>query len=143
MIPARSTKKNLKENKYKIAVIDDDIAIQSLIQLSVENTFDEVEMVKFGDAQQTIYELWEADPLSFPHIDLLFLDIHLENKTNGLDIMEYCQYIPKEMPIVLMSSSFSNEQLKQISRMSIDPILLIKPFGPTEIIGMAKWIFRI
>lgn len=128
--------------KYRIAIIDDDTSIQNLVQMSVRAALKDVELLKFGDARETIFELWESSPAHLEELDLLFLDIHLNNMTNGMDILEYSQYIPQNLPVILMSSTFSLEQLEAIEKMKVPPALLRKPFGPTEIIGMTKWIFQ-
>lgn len=130
------------QDKFKIAVIEDDLSIYSLIEQAVQSSMTDVDFMKFTNAHDAIYDLWENGFVVHPKIDLLFLDIHLAGKTNGLDILEYCQYLPENVPVVLMSSEFTPEQVDTISKMRIKPVLLRKPFGPAEIISLARWGFR-
>ncbi len=133
---------NEKLPKYRIAVIDDDATVQGLIQFFVEIVLGQVEILKFADARETIFELWEASPIGARPVDLVFLDIHLENRTSGLDILEYLQYVPTSIPVVMMSSSISREQMDFISRKRVKTTFLKKPFGLSEIMGVTRWSFN-
>ena len=131
-------------DKKRIAIIEDDDAIQSLIKTSLEMAFNnETEILRFKNAREAIFEIWEREITDNMEIDLLFLDIFLDDKTNGLDILEYCQFIPEDVTVVLMTSNFSEEQLDRILHLNIEPILLKKPFTPRDIVYLTEWCFRI
>jgi DNA-binding NtrC family response regulator len=143
MVSYEKNHKNKRSDKYRIAIIDDDSSIQKLIQMSIESTLCGVDLVQFGDARETIFELWESSLVEINQLDLLFLDIHLNNETNGLDILEYSKYISKNIPVVLMSSYFSQDHLNEVLKMNKEPILLRKPFAPTEIISTTRQALNI
>lgn len=127
--------------KARVAIIEDDRSIQNLIIGSLLLEIESIDAIKFSNARDAIHELWEKNMIGPPNIDALFIDIFLEDQTSGIDVLEYCQFIPKDIPIVLMSSQFTDEQLSVIAQFSTTPVLLRKPFGPEEIIQLTKWIF--
>lgn len=136
------TKQNSLEKK-RVAIIEDDNAIQSLIKSSLEMAFNSTEILHFKNAREAIFEIWEREITDTKEIDLIFLDIFLDDKTNGLDILEYCQFIPDDVTVVLMSSNFSDEQMDRILKLNIEPILLKKPFTPRDVVYLTEWCFRI
>ncbi len=128
-------------DRLKIAIIEDDVSIHDLIMGSIQMEFENVEGLKFSNSQDAIHELWQNHLTNAPHLDVLFLDIFLDNQTSGFDVLEYCQFIPQNIPVILMSSQFTSHQLEKVSKMKSPPILLRKPFKPTELLQLIKWVF--
>ncbi len=126
-----------------VAIVEDDNAIQNLIATSLLSTLDNVNIMKFKNGREAIHELWEKDLTQLAQLDGIFLDIYLEDKTSGLDILDYCQYLPKNIPIVLMSAYFNGEHLNSIAQLERDPILMRKPFFPQDIINLSQWVFEL
>lgn len=135
---------DLSKVRKRIAVIEDDESIHGLIRSSLELALENVEFLKFRNAREAIYELWEKEALASPKVDLFFLDIFLDEKTNGIDVLEYCQFVPENVPIVIMSSNFDPENVGRISQMKTGsrPIFLQKPFAPLDVVHLTQWILK-
>ncbi len=129
--------------KLRIAIIEDDASVHDLILGSIQLEFENVEGLKFSNSQDAIHELWQNHMISPPHLDALFLDIFLDNQTSGIDVLEYCQFIPQSIPVILMSSQFTSQQLEKVSKMRTPPVLLRKPFKPAEVLQLIKWVFNL
>jgi CheY-like chemotaxis protein len=142
-------------NSARIAIIEDDDSIQSLIDASVQLTIENTQVLKYSNAKDAIYNLWEKDKeesksrgpsdivIDKSVLDLLFIDIFLDDKSSGFDVLEYCQNLTEKLPIVLMSSQFSKEQLEKIEKFNFEPILLQKPFEPQDIVLLTNWLLKI
>ncbi len=130
------------ERPLNLAIVEDDESIQSLISSSLLSTIENVNIIKFKNGREAIYELWEKDSGLFSTLDGLFLDIYLEDNTSGLDILDYCQFVPSNIPIVLMSAYFNGEHLNSIAKLEKDPILMRKPFFPQDVINLSNWLFN-
>lgn len=125
-----------------LAIIEDDDSIQHLISSSLQSTNNNLNIIKFKNGREAIHELWEKDLTTLAELDGLFLDIYLEDSTSGLDVLEYCQYLPKNVPIVLMSAHFNGDHLHSIGKLQRDPILMRKPFFPRDVVNLSNWLFN-
>lgn len=118
----------------RIAVIEDDESIRSLIQIALSSQYD-VEV--FESAEQLLKE--EKQIISF---DLLVLDIMLPGM-NGIDLMKHIHAKKQEYaPAILLLSAKDRELDKIIGLDAGADDYMTKPFGVMELMARIRNLLR-
>ena len=93
----------MKENKFKILIIDDEFDSRELLKYKLLEKEDvQFDIIEASSAEEGWREMYRCNP------DLIFLDIYLEGYSEGTDSNQSIEILKKfkilrEIPVVLMS----------------------------------------
>jgi len=109
---------------YHVLIVDDEQNIRTFIGRALELVGYQIELAK--DGKQAL------DLIRDTRYDLVFLDLNLGGKTNGLRVLEAIRWRWPETAVIILTGHGSLESAMQAIREGVD-IYLLKPVGPDQI----------
>lgn len=114
-------------NKYLIAVVDDDENIRNLVEAYLKK--ENYQTIGLGSAEEA-WDLWQTTP---PNIWIL--DIMLP----GMDGYEFCRKIRNETEVPIIMISAKDDEVDKILGLELgSDDYLVKPFSPRELVARVK-----
>lgn len=117
-----------------IGLLEDDLAIQEMLQLVLEGVGHEVAVYATAEVCLSALHITEQSP-GFVIPDLFITDQRLPKAMSGTDIIELIRANPylKTLPIILMTASaFPDKQ--ELARLRVT--LLVKPFDIDDVVRL-------
>jgi len=109
---------------YQTLVVDDEQNIRTFIGRALELVGHGVELA--ADGKQAL------DLIRDKHYDLIFLDLNLGGKIDGLRVLEAIRWRWPDTAVIILTGHGSLESAMQAIREGVD-IYLLKPVGPDQI----------
>jgi response regulator RpfG family c-di-GMP phosphodiesterase len=124
--PGSSPTPSDRQGLESILVVDDDVRVVELLQITLTGRGYEVFTAFDGDAA--------LEEVQRRHPDLLVLDVRLPRKS-GFQVLDILRAEPQTamLPVILISANAANEARIQGLRKGADDYL-VKPFSPRELI---------
>lgn len=120
-------KRRLFEDNKKVAIVDDDFVVHSIIESAFEKT--NWEISTFSDGAEFVDAIKEQD------FDLVFLDIIMPG-LNGFGVLQFLSTFSKEIPVIILTALSRQESVKKAMSFNIKSYL-IKPIKPDGLIKKA------
>jgi DNA-binding response OmpR family regulator len=114
----------LKQNVPVILVIEDDDAIQTIVEDALTDAGFEPAIAPSGEEAVTLLKGRKTEYRA------LVTDIHLRGKMDGWDVAQQAREIDPEFPVVYMSGKSAAEWSKGVP----NSIMLEKPFAPAQLV---------
>ena len=109
---------------YQVLIVDDEQNIRTFIGRALELVGYQIELAK--DGKQALELIRDTQ------YDLVFLDLNLGGKTDGLRVLEAIRWRWPETAVIILTGHGSLESAMQAIREGVD-IYLLKPVGPDQI----------
>jgi DNA-binding response OmpR family regulator len=114
---------------YQTLIVDDEQNIRTFIGRALELVGYEIELA--ADGKQAL------DLIRDKHYDLVFLDLNLGGKVDGLRVLEAIRWRWPDTAVIILTGHGSLESAMQAIREGVD-IYLLKPVGPDQIRDAAQ-----
>jgi DNA-binding response OmpR family regulator len=114
---------------YQTLIVDDEQNIRTFIGRALELVGHEIELA--ADGKQAL------DLIRDKHYDLVFLDLNLGGKVDGLRVLEAIRWRWPDTAVIILTGHGSLESAMQAIREGVD-IYLLKPVGPDQIRDAAQ-----
>lgn len=122
----------IKDKKFNIAVIDDDLSVLELMEVILLNNNWNVKL--YEDGNLFINDLLNNKP------DLIFLDLIMPN-VNGFEVLEYLELNNIDIPVIVMSSLINKDFIFKARKYGV-AYYLTKPVKPNIIIEKAEEVLK-
>lgn len=119
----------VKENKYKILILEDEKMLMHLISGKLEKEGFKVDMAFDGE------EGWKKIKNSYP--DLILLDIIMP-KMNGYEVLERMKKENINIPVIIISNSGQPVEIEKTREMGAVDYLIKTEFEPAEVLEKVK-----
>lgn len=116
--------------KLRLLFVEDDDTSRELMQMILEEYFNEIVVAK--DGQEGLEKFQEGG------VDLILTDINMP-KMNGLEMIEQIRLINKEIPVLILSAHNDVEHLTQAIELNISGYVL----KPINVEQMERELFKI
>jgi CheY-like chemotaxis protein len=120
-------------HELKIAVIDDDFVIHSLIKSIFEKTKSEVTAFSDGDEFLMAVDFWD--------FDLVFLDLHMP-KVNGFEVINALNRRNLQHPVIVLSANSQQDIVIRAMQMGVKSYI-VKPFKPENVLKKSIEILKL
>ncbi|HEX6307944.1 MAG TPA: response regulator [Longimicrobiales bacterium] len=122
------------ESRRNILVIDDEPYIGRIIQLKLEDSPYDVDVVQ--DGATALQRLRTDDP-----VDLILLDIMMP-KMNGFEVLARLREIPhrSETPVIMLTGKGQSTDREQAASLGASDFLT-KPFSPKKLLARIEEFF--
>lgn len=121
----------------KILIVDDEVHIRLLLEQTLEELEDEVDVLVAEDGEQGLALIKEEKPA------LVFLDVMMP-KRNGYDV---CRIVKKELGLedifIVLLTAKGQEVDKNKGKEVGANIYMTKPFDPDEILERARTVLNL
>ncbi len=121
----------------KILIVDDEAHIRLLLEQTLEELEDEVEVLVAEDGEQGLAIIKEENPV------LVFLDVMMP-KRNGYEV---CRAVKKELGLkdtfVILLTAKGQEVDKMKGKEVGADVYMTKPFDPDEILERVKKVLKL
>ncbi len=114
---------------YKTLIVDDEQNIRTFIGRALELVGHEIELAKDGKHA--------LDLIRDKHYDLVFLDLNLGGKVDGLRVLEAIRWRWPDTAVIILTGHGSLDSAMQAIREGVD-MYLLKPVGPDQIRDAAQ-----
>ena len=114
---------------YQTLIVDDEQNIRTFIGRALELVGHHIDLAK--DGQKAL------DLIRDTHYDLVFLDLNLGGKIDGLRVLEAIRWRWPDTAVIILTGHGSLESAMQAIREGVD-IYLLKPVGPDQIRDAAQ-----
>jgi DNA-binding response OmpR family regulator len=114
---------------YQTLVVDDEQNIRTFIGRALELVGFQIELAK--DGKQAL------DLIRDNHYDLIFLDLNLGGKIDGLRVLEAIRWRWPDTAVIILTGHGSLDSAMQAIREGVD-MYLLKPVGPDQIRDAAQ-----
>jgi DNA-binding response OmpR family regulator len=123
------------ERRRNVLVVDDEPYIGRIIQLKLESSPYEVEVVQDGAA--ALERLRTEDP-----VDLILLDIMMPNMS-GFEVLSRLREIPhrSDTPVIMLTAKGQSTDREQAASLGARDFLT-KPFSPKKLLARIDEIFQ-
>jgi len=114
---------------YQTLIVDDEQNIRTFIGRALELVGHHIDLAK--DGKQAL------DKVRDTHFDLVFLDLNLGGKIDGLRVLEAIRWRWPDTAVIILTGHGSLDSAMQAIREGVD-IYLLKPVGPDQIRDAAE-----
>ncbi len=114
--------------KTKILIVDDEAPIRMLLEQTLEEIEEEVELYRAKDGEEGLKIILQEKP------DIVFLDVMMPGLT-GYEVLDKIKDKDelKDIKIILLTAKGSTEEIKMSNRYNIY-LYITKPFDPDFIV---------